>query len=151
MTKPIHKYRVAFDGDPDAIAALCTIKDFGESLTQQSFSEDADINVIVRRYGLDNAKMPVAPIDPRYYGDFTDVPDLRTALDIVRDAENRFMDLPAALRSRFDNSAAKLWDFVSNPANAEESVRLGLLARQEENPMDSAGGTPPAPPKTDSP
>lgn len=151
MTKPIQKYRVAYDGDPDNTAELCCVKDFGESLTQQSFTQDADINVLVKRFGLDNAKLPVAPIDPRFYGDFTDVPDLRTALDIVRDAENRFMDLPAALRARFDNQPGKLWDFVNDPINAEACVQLGLLARPEPDPTSVVAGTAPPTPQTDSP
>lgn len=151
MTKPIQKYRVAYDGDPDHVGDSCATIFLDESLTQQSFTEDADINVLVKRFGLDNAKLPVAPIDPRYYGDFTDVPDLRTALDIVRDAENRFMDLPAALRARFDNQPGKLWDFVNDPVNAEACIQLGLLARQEPDPTSGLASEPPAPPKTDSP
>lgn len=149
MTKPIHKYRAAYDGDPDRVGDSCATIFEDESLTQQSFSQDADINVLVKRFGLDKQQLPVAPIDPRYYGDFSNVPDLRTALDLVRDAENRFMDLPAALRARFDNQPGKLWAFVNDPLNAEACIQLGLLARQEPDP--TGGVAPPDPPKTDSP
>ncbi|WNK14192.1 MAG: internal scaffolding protein [Microvirus sp.] len=98
-------------------------------LTQQQFVEEADINTLVRRFGLDKQPMPTAPFDPSHYGDFSDVPDLRTALDLVNDAKNRFMELPPKLRSRFHNSPAELWSFVQDEENADEAVRLGLLQR----------------------
>jgi len=63
------------------------------------------------------------------YGDFTNVPDLRTALDMVNDAKNRFMALPAKLRTRFDNDPANLWSFVNDPENADLAVTLGLLQK----------------------
>lgn len=137
------KWRAAYDDSCEAegLAAATTFHD--ESLTQQSFEQDADINVIVRRFGLDKAPLPVEATDPRYYGDFTNVPDLRTALDLVRDAENRFMELPPKLRERFDNSPAKLWHFVNDPDNGPEAVRLGLLRAPDPQPE----GTPPEPPK----
>ncbi|WNK14973.1 MAG: internal scaffolding protein [Microvirus sp.] len=114
------------------VGDACMLDNTEESLTQQQFADDADINVLAYRYGLDNQPMPTAPIDPSFYGDFTNVPDLRTAMDLVRDAENRFMDLPAKLRARFDNRPAKMWHFVNDPENADEAVRLGLLQRVPE-------------------
>lgn len=97
------------------------------SLTQQQFKEDADLNTIVRRYGIDAGPIPPPAIDPRYYGDFSNAPDYRTALDTVRTAQQRFDELPAELRQRFYNDPIRLWEFVNNPANAEEAVKLKLL------------------------
>ena len=118
------------------------------SLTQQHFTEDADVNTIARRFGLDKGPLPNVPIDPRYYGDLSDVPDLRTALDLVRDAENRFNELTPRLRARFDNLPAKLWDFVNDPENWDEAVRLGLLQRPPEPPAEAPHVETVAPPKT---
>lgn len=118
--------------------AACAITSWLPSRTQQQFRTDADINVIAKRFGLDRQPMPVAPIDPAYYGDFTGAPDLRTVLDNVRDAREHFMALPPKLRARFHNKPAELWEFVNDPENADEAVRLGLLARA------------PAPPAPDS-
>lgn len=98
-----------------------------ESLTQQSFTADSDLNVIVKRMGIRDGEMPPPVSDPRYYGDLTDVPDLRRCLDIGRNAVDRFMALPADLRSRFHNDPAILHRFVSDPRNLDECVRLGLL------------------------
>lgn len=122
----------------------CAYIEQHDSLTQQHFKDDADLNVIAQRFGLDKSPMPTAPFDPRMYGDFTNVPDLRTALDTVNDAKNRFMALPAKLRTRFDNDPAKLWDFVNDPENGAEAVRLGLLqsqpvAEQRDTPLGDGG------------
>lgn len=99
-------------------------------LTQQHHAESADLNVIIARFGLKDASIPAAAADPFYYGDFSDVPDFRQALDNTRDAIERFNRLPAAIRSRFNNDPVLLYDFVTNEANAEESVRLGLLTKE---------------------
>jgi hypothetical protein len=115
----------------DACITYC--KD--ESKTQQQFTIDADLNVIAQRFGLDGA-IPVTPLDPNAYGDYSQVPDLRTVMDISHRAREQFMDLPAKLRTRFNNQPAQLWDFVNDPENADEAVRLGLLKRlpDPENP-----------------
>lgn len=129
----------------DEIGEACAGPDQSqeESLTQQQFVQDCDINVLAVRFGLTGKPLPVAPVDPSAYGDFSDVPDLRTALDIIHDAKTKFMELPPKLRERFQNQPANLWDFVNDPENAEESVRLGLLVRAP-NPNDK-GPAPPAP------
>jgi len=135
VTKSRFKWRCAYDGTEEAegLAAGTTCED--ESLTQQSFRDDADLNVLVRRFGIDKIPVPPMAQDPAYFGDFSNVPDLRTALDLVNDATNRFMELPPQLRAKFDNSPAKLWHFVNDPDNASEAVRLGLLATvQPETP-----------------
>lgn len=110
------------------------------SLTQQGYAEECDINWIVRTYGLADAAVPPAVLDPRYYGDFSEVPDLATALELVRDARVKFDALPVKLRNRFDNDPGRLWAFVNDPENADEAVRLGLLARAEVQPSGGPSG-----------
>lgn len=129
MTRP--KYRLPYDTEADEVArAKTTLSTFEPSITLQAPAQDADLNILAKRYGLDRAQIPPAVFDPRYYGDVGDL-DLRTALDRVRDAQERFQALPARLRERFANDPARLWSFVSNPENTEEAVQLGLLARRD--------------------
>lgn len=123
-------YRRRHDRAADARARAATcVREFGPSKTQQSMSVDCDLNVLVKRFGIDKEPLPPAVFDPSFYGDLPDGLDLRTALDRVRDANDRFMRLPAALRAYFHNDPATLWQFVNDPANAEECIRLGLLHR----------------------
>lgn len=133
------QYETARDIEEGDAAATVNTED---SLTQQHFLEDTDINVLAKRFGLDKAQMPEAPFNPGFYGDFSDVPDLRTAMDLVRDATNKFMDLPAKLRERFDNNPAKMWHFVNDPENGDEAVRLGLLKRLPDKQEDAPPATP---------
>jgi len=136
------KYRLANDSEAHHAASDAAVTmNTEESLTQQQFGEDCDLNILAVRFGLTGKPLPVEALDPRFYGDMTDLPDLRSALDLVNDATNKFMELPSKLRTRFDNQPGKLWAFVNDPDNAEEAVRLGLLARVPEPPLQ--GETPP--------
>lgn len=142
-------FRTQYDWEADereGLAAGCScLGEDGlpqESKTQQSFQLEVDINEIVRRCGIKDHELPVAPpIDPRFYGDVSDLPDLRTALDRVKDASDRFMALPAPLRARFHNRPALLYDFVMREENFEECCRLGLL----QAPSPPPPPTPPTP------
>lgn len=114
-----------------------------ESLAQQHMAEDADINVIVKRFGL-TGQLPQGHRMPEF-GDFTGVSDYRAALAAVQEAEESFMELPADLRARFQNDPQQYLEFASNPANKEEFYELGLAERPQPAPTppvdDSKGGT----------
>lgn len=96
-----------------------------ESMAQQHFREECDINTIVRRFGL-TGEMPSnyrAPV----YGDFEGINDFQSALNAVRSAGEAFMEMPAALRAKFLNDPQKLVEFVGNEENRDEAIKLGLV------------------------
>lgn len=128
--------RMQYDEKADAIArALTDIDCQDESLTVQSPATDADINVLVKRFGLDKRPLPPAAVDPSYFGDFTEAPtNLQDAIHVVREAQARFDGLPPDLRARFNNDPALLWGFVNDPRNGAEAVSLGLLRDPEAAP-----------------
>ena len=140
-------FRVPYDRERDEAEGAAAGTSFvgQESLTQQSFTKDCDINEIVRRCGVLDDELPPPPSDPRYYGDFTRVPDLREVLELGREAKDRFMALPAKVRAKFDNEPAKLWSWIQDPENHDQAVKLGLLARHTPKPPPP-GDSPPAPP-----
>lgn len=131
----------------ERVGRSCCVEDFGESLTQQQFTKDADLNVLAERFGLTGKPIPPASWDPDYFGDVSEVPDLRSALDLVNDAKNKFMALDPELRLRFDNDPAKLWTFIHDPLNRSAAIELGLL--KEMPPAAAEGATAPleSPPK----
>lgn len=100
------------------------------SLAQQSFKDDADINVMLERFKV-TGQMPQGLVLPTY-GDFTGVSDYRSAVDAINKASNAFMDLPANLRGRFDNDPQKFLEFVSDDKNRDEAIRLGLVPKPPE-------------------
>lgn len=124
------QFRKQYDIDEDRTERNATnLADFEDTLTIQD-APDTDINDLMRRFGIkDGSELPanLGVADPRYYGDFTDITDFRDSLDRTRDAEWKFMQLPAQLRDRFANDPYKLHTFIHDPRNIEEAVRLGLL------------------------
>lgn len=89
----------------------------GDSMTVQSQAEDADINNIMRKYGL-TGRLPENPRVPTY-GDFEGITDYRSAIEAVRRADEAFMEIPAEKRALFDNDPQKLLEFASDARYTE--------------------------------
>lgn len=88
-----------------------------ESLTQQHFKDECDLNVIMKRFGRvsDTAFLDYLNSFPKgRYGDFGDLPDYRTALDVVRSTEAEFEALPNDFKKQFDFNVERYLDYVSN-------------------------------------
>lgn len=118
--------RTPYNYDLDEASNAACVEDFGPSLTVQSQSEDADINVLMERYKI-TGRMPENPRVPQYV-DLDGAPlDYATALAYVENANEGFMELPAKVRDRFANDPQRLLAFVSDDANREEAEKLGLL------------------------
>lgn len=96
-----------------------------ESLAIQSAEEESNINTIVRRFGL-TGELPSDVAIPRT-GDFTNAPDFHTAMNLVRQAQEEFLRVPAEVRARFNNDPGAFISFVDDERNYDEAKRLGLL------------------------
>lgn len=104
------------------------------SLALQSQADEADINTIVRRFGLTGA-MPTDVRAPMF-GDFTEVHDYKSALIALREAEASFMRMPAEVRARFQNDPQRFVEFCSDEKNGEEMLKMGLRTPAPEPPVD---------------
>lgn len=100
-----------------------------ESLTLQSQAADADINVIVKRFGITGV-MPQGFKLPTYQ-DFEGLFDYRSAVEAVRNAQYMFVQVPADIRARFDNDPGKFMAFCVNPANLAELRKMGLAKPED--------------------
>lgn len=96
-----------------------------DTKTKQSFKEQSDINTIVNTF-MKTGVMPESVSMPRY-GDFSEAMDYQTALNLVMQAEDAFMELPAQLRARFENDPGQLLAFLEDDANRAEAEALGLV------------------------
>lgn len=124
-------YRHQYDDAADAIERANTdIFNEEESKTQQHHKDEVDLNVIVARYGITDGAIPPQASDPSYFGDFTNAPTFRQALDRTHEAKERFAALPAKLRERFNHDPATLLEFVMDPENTDEAIRLGLIVKK---------------------
>lgn len=100
------------------------------TMTQQQFAVECDINDIVKRAMQTGDFSAFAATD----GDFIDVSDLgdyADAVNFINTVNDEFMTLPAELRANFDNDAGKYIDFVGNPDNLDECIKLGILSGGE--------------------
>lgn len=137
--------RAQFNYDTMAASDEAGLKCDDVSLTQQSEKEEADINTIIRKFGLSGV-LPQSVRMPSY-GDFTGVSTYQEALNQVIAAQASFMAMPADIRSRFNNDPEKFVAWCSDPANEKEAVKLGLIkAVAEPEPVSTGEGaeTPPA-------
>ncbi len=117
----------------------------GVSLTKQSFKDDCDINVVMRKYEKSGLLTHLNQ-NQGDYSNFIDAPDYHTAMLAIRAAEENFMTIPAQIRSRFHNDAGNFLEFAQNPDNLEEMREMGLapMAPSEALPSDPEP-TPPVP------
>lgn len=111
--------------DADAVSDESALVCPEESLTHQEFAEESDINVIIDRFGIGEN-----PIEAQEWVTNVDIADApNTYMDVMNqlnEARDQFMSLPAKVRSQFDNDPGRFVDFVSDPNNGDELVRLGL-------------------------
>lgn len=115
------------------------IADDSPSLTQQSGKDEADINTIVRRFGV-TGTMPVNVRAPTF-ADFDQVFDFQTAQNALIAARDSFMAMPADVRTRFSNDPQAFVEFCSDKENLPEMRKMGLappLPDPEPAPADGA-------------
>ncbi|WNK13994.1 MAG: internal scaffolding protein [Microvirus sp.] len=127
------------------------LQDFeaGKCITQQHFKDECDVNQIVERF-MKTGELPENQRIPQF-GDFSDVKSYDTALQLVRDAQEEFENLPALIRKRFNNNPEELLEFIDDPSNQEEGIRLGLMIAKAskdglppvDNSIENAKNAPP--------
>ena len=142
--------RTGYNYDRDAVSRETALHCEDESLAVQSERDECDINTIVKRFGL-TGELPGDLAIPQS-GDFSGLPDFHAAMNMVREAQEEFMRVPADIRARFNNDPQRLMDFVHDEANRDEARKLGLLAPVVEVPppvvMDVRVVSGDLPPKT---
>lgn len=127
---------------------LRTGRNFGErapgfsnkepSMTVQSQKNDADINVIVKRFGV-TKRLPVVNRVP-LVGDYDEVFDFKSAMNVIRRAQETFNALPSDVRFRFHNDPQLFEAFCTEVdadgklVNLVEMRKLGL-ANPEKPPV----------------
>jgi len=95
------------------------------SRTKQAFKKDADINFIMKKY-RETGLLPSVRDRKPFYGDFTNAPDFLETQNRIAHTRQYFQQLPADVRDRFANDPARMLDFLANPENDAEAVKLGL-------------------------
>jgi len=97
----------------------------GPSPTQQHLKDEADINVIMRRFGV-TGSMP-GNLPGAVYGDFSGISGWEDAVELVERARGGFDSLPAAVRERFRNEPGEMVRFAAR-ATPEEFAQVFVQA-----------------------
>lgn len=143
MTAPF--IRNPYNYDLEAASKESSQPADGESMTIQSQRDDADLNVLMKRFGV-TGKMP-DDVRPVFYGDFDEVFDFRTAQNAIRAASESFMQMPADLRMRFSNDPQNFLEFCSATddgktlKNLDEMRKLGLAVPAPEVKIETPVAT----------
>jgi len=97
------------------------------SMTKQEFKAECDINNVVKQFKPHHMQQLLAM--NLASGAYTDLPDsyeFQDALHMVKDAESRFMTVPAKVRDRFGQDPAQFLAFLQDSKNIDEARQLGL-------------------------
>lgn len=132
MSKPLAQ--IPLDGslrsyDAAAVSDGTATRTGAESVVQQQFVDEVDVNSIVRRFGM-TREMPFGSAEG-VFGDFTGLSDFDAVRAKVVDAEARFMRLPADVREKFGNDPANLIRATQTLSSAE----FGALFKGPEEPV----------------
>lgn len=104
----------------------------GKTLTQQQFKDECDVNKIMDKYLKTGSITHLNNRQSGAYLNLVDLPDYQQCLDITIQAQNTFMALPAKIRNKFENDPEKLIQYLADPKNIEESIKLGLRNKPKE-------------------
>lgn len=104
------------------------------SKTDQSQTEQSDVNYIIGQYKKTGQLTHLAR-KQGVYADVSQIPDLQESLAQVELANTAFASLPSEVRQRFQNSPVQMIEFLQDPSNDEEAIRLGL--KEKRGPVDT--------------
>nr|WAE43555.1 MAG: internal scaffolding protein [Microviridae sp.] len=138
-------FRSPYNYDTASVSQDTGLACLDVTMAVQSAADECDINTIVRRFGL-SGQLPSGLNAPQY-GDFLGVSDFHSAVNAVMAAEDSFLQLPAEVRSRFQNDPGQFVDFCSDDANRAEAEKLGLVFAKPvaaTAPQNAPAGAPPA-------
>lgn len=113
-------YSLYYNKPPKPVVDCGTV-----SMTQQHFEPECNINNIMKRFRT-TGELPMSSGKP-IFGDFTGITDYQTALNNVLEAQANFEQLPPLVRKKFENDPGKLDEYLKNPDNKQEAIKLGLL------------------------
>lgn len=137
--------RTPFNYDRDAASDESGLSCGEPSRAVQSAAEEADINTIVKRFGL-TGKLPNNVRMPQY-GDFTGIGSYQEALNAVIAADQAFMTMPAHVRERFHNDPAAFVEFCGKEENRAEAEKMGLVVpkpvQEAKTPLVEGADKPP--------
>ena len=122
--------RSAYTFDSDAVSNETALDCGDESVTQQCFKDECDINILLAKFAVtgqlpDNVRVP-------QYVDFEEAFDFQSSMNVIRAAEEAFNAMPAEVRDRFQNDPGRFLEFANDASNYDEALKMGLAIKRPE-------------------
>lgn len=123
---------------------------------EQSHRESVNINSVLANY-MGNGARPAIRRGQPFYADVSDPMDLQRAMELVADALDRFMDLPAAVRSVAGNSPLRFIAMLEDELGVAQLKAAGLefvdeeIDEPEAPPSQASSPSPAAQPDAEAP
>lgn len=141
-------FRNNFDDDTDRKRPMAG---GGEPMVKQSFKDDCDIKVVLERMKFAR-EAGMEPPNDGWYGDVSNMGDLREEMERASVAEEWFMRLPSAVREVAENKAYNMPDLLDDPEGRIRLQKAGMdlgidLSPPPSKPPEGAAAEPPAPPE----
>jgi len=99
-----------------------TAKDYKDGRTKQAFKDETDINKLIQRAEKTGTISHLNKHEARY-GDFANFDFFEAQVQLAAGGEI-FADLPAEIRSEFNQSPAQFFNYVNDPANKDRLEKL---------------------------
>lgn len=126
----LQKSRKIITKDKDGNVIKVKSIQFNPSKTDQTFSQEVEINQIMDRY-TKHGIVPSSSRTPGVYDDFTRYTGLMDALNKIKSAEEVFHSLNKKLQNRFGNPE-ELAKYLLDEKNYDEAVKLGIFPKRDE-------------------
>ncbi|QKI28943.1 VP3 [Kummerowia striata gokushovirus] len=117
------KFQSAYDHLAPHTFGFVTV---GESMTQQQFKEEANVNTIMAKYRKTGMITYLSKHNPSF-GDFENPMEYHDGLNRIAKAQQDFDGLSAEVRAKFSNDPGKLIEFLADDKNYDEALKLGLV------------------------
>lgn len=115
------------------------------SRTKQANRNETNINLMVARYKKTGQFQNLNPREPKY-GDYSAAVTLEQAYQAVFEANQSFMELPAAVRAVAQNNPITLLEMLADEGATQALVKAGLPIKDTppvgENPATQDVGAP---------
>jgi len=106
------------------------------SKTDQSQAKACDVNNIIAKYKK-TGQLTHLKSKQGTYADLSEVTDLLGALTTVQKAQEAFETLPASLRKKLNNDPVRFIEYLKDPKNDEEAIKLGLKVKKASDTVPS--------------
>ncbi len=121
MPKKVIEFNTPYGQQPPR----CFFETTGESMTQQHFKEETEINNILRSHDR-NGVIEHIHKGNAIYADFSEITDLSDALHQIKEAQAEFLNIPSKIREKFQNDPGQFFKFASDPNNLDQLREMGL-------------------------